>query len=194
MKRRDQLLAIDAGTSGVKVGVFDLEGHSVARSSTSYATDTPRSGWIEQNPNEWWEASCRSIKEAVSQVDAENIRGLCVIGLSPVFVCVDSAGEIIRPAAIWSDQRANDETAELTQCLGPHLAFSSLPRLLWLKRHEPENYRRTRHVFDSFDYLNFKLTGKPVCIPQTGSALTWSADDLVGVGLDPDKIPLLVCP
>lgn len=193
MNKRTHLLAIDVGTSGVKVGIFDLEGHCLSRTGASYVTNTPRPGWIEQHPNEWWEASCHSIKAAVSQVEAANIQALCVTGLSPVFVCVGEAGEVVRPAAIWSDQRAKDETAEMVKRLGPHAAFSSLPRLLWMKRHEPENYQRTRYVFDSFDYLIFKLTGEPVCIPMTGSALPWAADDLTGAGLDPDKIPARVC-
>ncbi len=193
MSKTPLFLAIDLGTSGIRVGVFDAEGRLKTKTGVSYETRAPRPGWVEQNPEAWWVACREALKKAANGVDAAQIEGIGVTGLSPSLVCLDERGAAVRPASIWSDRRAVAEIAELSDRLGPDTAFSPLPRLLWLKRNEPENYRRTQWVFDSFDYLSFKLTGQVIGICPIGDQQSWTVQDLESAGLDPQKFPSRVC-
>lgn len=182
-------LGLDLGTSGLKVGVFDAYGQSVARAEATYVTESPQTGWVEQSPEKWWSAAAGAIKDVARHVDPTQIQGVCVSGQSPALVCLDASGEIVRPASIWSDQRALAEGVEVAERLGPFAAFSLLPRLLWLKRHEPANYHRTSVVFESFDYISFKLTHQVASIGPTGRPSPWSAKHISSIGLDPEKFP-----
>lgn len=193
MNHRHLLLAIDLGTSGVKAGVFASDGSLVAQSGVGYETLTPHPGWAEQEPQAWWDATCRAVSQCVAQCDATRIEGIGLTGLSPSLVCVDKRGEPVRPALIWSDRRVAQEISELTEALGAHLSFTPLPRLLWLKRHEPNSYERTRWVFDSFDYLSFKMTGQAASFCPVGDQLAWSPSDALSAGLALDKFPSRVC-
>jgi xylulokinase len=182
-------LGLDLGTSGLKAGVFDAYGHLVARAQASYVTQSPQNGWVEQNPEQWWAAAVGAIKDVARHVDPTKIQGVCVSGQSPALVCLDASGEAVRPASIWSDQRALAEGFEVAEQLGPLASFSLLPRLLWLKTHEPANYDRTKFVFESFDYISFKLTQQVAAIGPTGGPSSWSAKHIGSIGLDPEKFP-----
>ncbi|CAN5688838.1 xylulokinase [soil metagenome] len=182
-------LGLDLGTSGLKVGVFDANGQLVARAESTYATQAPQTGWVEQNPEKWWSAVAGAIKDVVRHIDVTHMKGLAVSGQSPALVCLDASGEIVRPASIWSDQRALAEGVEVAEQLGALASFSLLPRLLWLKRHEPTNYNRTKYVFESFDYISFKLTHQVASIGPTGRPSPWSAKHIGSLGLDPEKFP-----
>ena len=130
------LLGVDIGSSGVKVGAFDARGRLSAKASMAYPTHNPRPGWVEQDPNAWWAACCRAIREVAAGVETRRIRGVSVVGLSPALVSVDQRGNVVCPAPIWSDQRSVAEIGELTERLGPIAGFSPLPRALWLRRAE----------------------------------------------------------
>lgn len=182
-------LGLDLGTSGLKVGVFDAYGQLVAKAAATYATQSPQTGWVEQDPEKWWAAAASAIKEVVRHIDPSHLRGVSVSGQSPALVCLDASGEIVRPASIWSDQRALPEGVEIAEQLGPLASFSLLPRLLWLKRHEHANYDRTKCVFESFDYISFKLTHQVASIMPTGRPSPWSAEHIRSIGLDPEKFP-----
>jgi xylulokinase len=188
---RAYFIGVDIGTSGIKAGIFDVEGRSVGHSSASYRTDSPRSDWAEQNPGDWWSACRSSIKEAVGETRSEQIQGISVVGLSPSLVCVDAQGEAVRPAPIWSDRRALKESSEIIEVMGPGGAFSLLPLLLWLKRHEPQDYSRTRNALDSFAYLSFKLTGQVTLIRTAFEPPSQEA--IQSLGLDPGLLPARQC-
>ena len=187
MEQEPLFMGIDLGTSGVKVGVFDLEGKLTARGSGRYETYFPRPGWVEQNPTEWWQAACHAIKEALAQVEPSRVQGVSVAGQHPTMVCTDARGDPVRPAILWADWRAEAEWKELSTRLGYETKFTILPRLLWLKRYEPEHYQQTRWVLQSFDYLSFKFTGHPVFIEGILPPIT--LQDLVKSDLDAGKFP-----
>ena len=188
------LLGVDVGTSGTKVGVLDSGGRLLAKAVAGYSTTNPRPGWVEQDPKAWWSACCQAIREVLARVDTNQLRGVGVVGLSPALICVDDRNEPVCPAPIWSDQRAAAEIGELTERIGPFVAFSTLPRALWLQRAEPESYQRTRYFFESFDYISFMLTGEAVTVSPVGLPSPWSRNDIVEIGLDADKFPARFCP
>src|ERR1700722_8134043 len=111
------VLAIDLGTSGVKVGIFDPDGRLVARARMAYKTLRPRPGWVEQEPDSWWRACVTAVREAAGQGDSSNLRALCVTGLAPTLVSVDEHGQVLGPSPIWSDCRATVEVRTLAEGL-----------------------------------------------------------------------------
>lgn len=187
MKKESLFLGLDLGTSGLKVGVFDNRGNRLASANALYETRTPEPGWQEQRPNEWWAACTTATSDVLDKVEASCIRAICVVGQSPALVCVDKDGEPVRPALIWSDQRAAKEGLEVAQRLGPFSHFSLLPRLLWLKRYEPISYHQTHWIFESFEYISFRLTGKIASVAT--SAHVWSDRHISALGLEPEKLP-----
>lgn len=193
MRERNLFLAIDLGTSGVKVGVIDADGWLVTKTGVRYETTTPRPGWVEQDPEAWWAACRAAIKEVAREIDLTQLQSLSVAGLAPALVCLNERGEPVCPAPIWSDRRAEAELAELTERLGYDTIFSLLPRLLWLKRQEGTSYRHTRWVFQPYEYLSFKLTGEAVCIAATEQLRPWSEQDIATSELDRDKFPPRIC-
>ncbi|RMG52091.1 MAG: hypothetical protein D6723_09360, partial [Acidobacteria bacterium] len=193
MDTRQLLLAIDLGTSGVKAGAFDIDGRLVAKRRREYSVASPHPEWAEQDPETWWTACRQAIREVVRTTSADRYHGIAVTGLAPALVCLDERGRPVRPAPIWSDRRAVAEIADLTERLGYDTSFSLLPRLQWLKRHEPEEYRRTRRVCQSFEYLSFKLTGEVVAIAPTDQLRPWSERDIEVAELDVNKFPSRMC-
>ncbi len=187
MEKESLFLGLDLGTSGVKVGVFDIQGNRLAGANAFYETRTPHPGWKEQDPQEWWAACTNATSKALDTIDASAVRAICVVGQSPALVCLDKSAESVRPALIWSDQRAVKEGLAVAQRLGPFAHFSLLPRLLWLKRNEPVAYHQTRWIFESFEYINFKLTGKIASIAT--SEHVWSERHIGALGLEPEKFP-----
>jgi len=193
MDRTNLFLALDLGTSGVKAGAFDNEGHLVAKAGARYEVTTPQPGWIEQEPEVWWAACRKAIKEVAGHVNPTYLEGVCVVGLAPALVCLNEQGSSVRPAPIWSDRRSVAELAELTDRLGYDTTFSLLPRLLWLKRHETTNYHETRSVFQPYEYIGFKLTGENAAVIPTEKLPPWTVQDIEAAGLDREKFPPRVC-
>ncbi len=127
-------------------------------------------GHMEQHPQEWAAALDAVILEVAGKIDRSRVRGIGVSGQQHGFVPLDAAGEVIRPAKLWCDTSTTAECAILTKKLGgPKAAIRqtgnlilpgfTAPKILWLKRHEPANFKRLRHVLLPHDYLNFHLTG-----------------------------------
>ena len=189
MEKATLLLGLDLGTSGVKAGIFDTNGRRLASKEAYYKTTSPRPGWMEQNPEEWWTACAGAIKDVAGRVDSIQIRAISVSGQSPCLVCIDDSGSPVRAASLWSDQRAAAEGAEVAQRLGSIASFSLLPRLLWLKRNEPVEYHRTRWVLESFEYINFKLTGQVASIATSGLTPSLTARHIGAIALEPEKFP-----
>jgi xylulokinase len=165
-------IGIDSGTQSVKAVVLDLEQKKViaeARAPHRLIEGLPV-GHMEQHPQEWTAALDTVIAAVVAQVDAGRVRGIGVSGQQHGFVPLDEKGAVIRPAKLWCDTSTVKECELLTQKLGGakaaikqagllFLPGFTAPKILWLKRHEPQNYRRLRHVLLPHDYLNFHLTG-----------------------------------
>jgi len=165
-------LGIDSGTQSTKAIALDLDTGRVvaeARAPHTLIAGLP-AGHMEQHPAEWTAALDAVIGEVAAKVDRSRVRGIGVSGQQHGFVPLDAKGEVIRPAKLWCDTSTVAECALLTKKLGgtkavirqtglPFLPGYTAPKILWLKRHEPANFKRLRHVLLPHDYLNFHLTG-----------------------------------
>ena len=165
-------IGIDSGTQSVKAVVLDLETRKVvaeARAPHRMIEGLP-AGHMEQHPQEWTVALDQVMTEVASRIDGSRVRGIGVSGQQHGFVALDANGAVIRPAKLWCDTSTTAECALITKKLGGAKAAIRLtgnlilpgftaPKILWLKRQEPENYRRLRQVLLPHDYLNFHLTG-----------------------------------
>lgn len=165
-------IGIDSGTQSVKAVVLDLRTRQVvaeARAPHSLINGLPV-GHMEQQPEDWTAALDSVLSSIAAKIDGTEVRGMGVSGQQHGFVPLDAAGDVIRPAKLWCDTSTTAECDLITRKLGgPKAAIRrtgnlilpgfTAPKILWLKRHEPANYRRLRHVLLPHDYLNFWLTG-----------------------------------
>ncbi len=165
-------IGIDSGTQSVKAVVLDLDTRKVvaeARAPHALIPGLPV-GHMEQHPQEWASALDTVIAAVCAKVDRARVRGIGVSGQQHGFVPLDAAGQVIRPAKLWCDTSTTEECALITKKLGgPKAAIRqtgnlilpgfTAPKILWLKRHEPKNYARLRHVLLPHDFLNLHLTG-----------------------------------
>jgi xylulokinase len=159
------LVGIDVGTTGVKAVAIDPEGEVISRAEREYPLAMPRPGWFEQNPADWVRAA-QEAREALGVEQAAT--GLS--GQMHGLVALDAADEVLRPAILWNDQRTGAECAEIEQRIGLDrlialtgnraLAGFTAPKLLWLRRHEPDVYARIAHVLLPKDYVRLRLTGE----------------------------------
>lgn len=165
-------IGIDSGTQSTKAVVLDLDQRRVvaeSRAPHQLIAGLP-AGHMEQHPQDWVKALDRVVGEVVAKVDAKRICGIGISGQQHGFVPLDENGAVIRPAKLWCDTSTTAECEWLTKKLGgvkavirkaglPFLPGYTAPKILWLKRHEPVNYKRLRHVLLPHDFLNFYLTG-----------------------------------
>src|SRR5580658_6085390 len=165
-------VGVDSGTQSVKAVALDAKTGLVvaeARAPHHLIEGLPP-GHMEQHPQEWVTAMDAAIGEVASRIDRSRVRGIGVSGQQHGFVPLDGAGAVIRPAKLWCDTSTAAECAILTRRLGgptavirktglPFLPGYTAPKVLWLKRREPENFKRLRHILLPHDYLNFHLTG-----------------------------------
>lgn len=179
MPVRDLVIGIDCSTTASKAVVWDAQGRAIAVGRRAYRLSQVRSGWVEQNAGDWWLATTGALAEAVAQVDAARIAGLAITHQRETFVCLDKAGEAIRPAITWMDVRATQEvseygTPEVHRLTGkPPNPTPAWYKLLWLLKHEPETLVRTARVVDVAGYLVQKLTGE--------WATSWACADPLGI-------------
>jgi xylulokinase len=162
------LVGLDVGTTGVKAVAISADGEVLARAEEALPLSSPRPGWAEQDPEDWWRAG----KAALAAVGAERAVAIGLSGQMHGLVALDAADRVIRPAILWNDQRTAAVCAEIEERIGLEqlirltgnraLAGFTAPKLLWLRRHEPEAYQRIRHVLLPKDYLRLRLTGAHV--------------------------------
>jgi xylulokinase len=189
-------IGIDSGTQSTKAVVLDLESGQVvaeARAPHTLIAGLP-AGYAEQHPADWTAALDSVLREVAGRIAGSQVRGIGVSGQQHGFVPLDADGAVIRPAKLWCDTSTTEECAILTRRLGGQRAAIrrigmsflpgyTAPKILWLRRHEPANYRRLRQVLLPHDYLNFYLTGiyRMECGDASGTALLdvrrrrWSA-------------------
>jgi xylulokinase len=165
-------IGIDSGTQSTKAVALDLDSGKVvaeARAPHRLISGLPN-GHMEQHPAEWVAALDTTIGAVAAQIDRTRVLGVGVSGQQHGFVPLDKAGAVIRPAKLWCDTSTTEECAILTKKLGGEKAvirkvgLAILPgftasKILWLKRHEPKNFRKLRHILLPHDYLNYYLTG-----------------------------------
>lgn len=203
------LLGIDLSTTGAKALLIDHDGRVVSSATTPLNLSTPHPLWSEQDPREWWTATTNSIKQALATANASgaDISAIGLTGQMHGLVLLDGEGEVLRPAILWNDQRCGAECdeirarisrAELVQITGNDaLTGFTAPKILWVETHEPEIYRRTRHVLLPKDYIRYKLTGALAMDKADGSGTmlfdlrnrTWSSQILNTLNISPDWLP-----
>jgi xylulokinase len=164
------LLGIDLGTSSVKVVVFAVEGALKGVGMAEYPILTPRLGYAEQDPEQWWRATIIAVREAVEKAGRPEILGIGFSGQMHGLVLLDQRKELVRPAIIWADQRSADLLSELKERVGLSLLAQQcgtapttgflIASLYWLQRFEAETLERAATFLMPKDFLRFKLTGE----------------------------------
>jgi xylulokinase len=196
-------IGLDVGTSGVKALAVSETGEVLASAEEGYALSTPRPGWAEQDPEDWW----RGTQRALERLGASDVSGIGLSGQMHGLVALDADERVIRPAILWNDGRTGAECVEIEERVGFErlvaltgnraLTGFTAPKLLWLRRHEPDAYARIAHVLLPKDYVRLKLCGeRAIDVADASGTLLfdvagrrWS-DEVVGaLELDPAWLP-----
>lgn len=162
-------IGIDLGTSAVKLLLMDSEGKICNIVSKEYPLHFPKSGWSEQNPEDWYEQTVLGIRELLKDADTSQVAGISFGGQMHGLVILDKDDKVIRPAILWNDGRTSKECDYLNQVIGKeklseytaNIAFTGFtaPKILWVKENEPENFARIEKIMLPKDYLAYRLTG-----------------------------------
>lgn len=206
---KDLLVGIDIGTTSTKAIVCDAQGTVLAEASQEYPTHYPQPNWAEQDPEDWWRATCFVLREIFGKqgIDAQRIAGISVSAQAPTVVAVDQTGRPLTMAQLWLDRRSDAECAWLAETIGEE-AIASInggridpyyfaPKLLWSKRHDLANYKITNRFLLCNGYIVHKLTNAfsldisqgPLSLCFDSVNLRWSETLLEQMGLDAAKLP-----
>lgn len=161
-------IGIDLGTSAVKLLLMDGEGNINKIVSKEYPLYFPHSGWSEQKPEDWFEQSVAGIKELTAGCDKKQVAGISFGGQMHGLVTLDENDNVIRPAILWNDGRTGEETKYLNEVIGrdklseytANIAFAGFtaPKILWMKKYEPENFAKIAKIMLPKDYLAYRLS------------------------------------
>ena len=205
-------LGIDVGTGGTRALVIDGQGNVVASASAEHQHfASPKPGWAEQDPRDWWQACGAAVRKALqsSGVRAEDIACVGFSGQMHGAVLLDASDEVVRPALIWCDQRSEAQSLELEKLFGrdvlirltcnPPLTNFTLTKFLWVRENEPQAWARVAHVMLPKDYVRFRLTGERAIdmADASGTLLLdvanrrWSKEVLAKTGIDQKLLPAL---
>jgi xylulokinase len=205
-----KLLGIDVGTGGTRAVLLDELGRVLGAATAEHAPmASPELGWAEQDPRDWWRAACVAIAECVRQAgaSADEIAAVGLSGQMHGLVLLDAAGEVVRPALIWCDQRTEEECRAITERVGakrlidsvanPALTGFTLPKIWWVRAHEPELWSPVRSIMLPKDYVRFKLTrARATDVADASGTLLfdvvnrrWSAEMLQSSDLRPEILP-----
>jgi xylulokinase len=198
------LVGLDVGTSGVKALAVGTDGGVLGRAERGYPLSTPQPGWAEQDPADWATAAV----EALDDLAVDDVAGIGLSGQMHGLVALDADERVLRPAILWNDQRTAAECAEIEERLGLErlveltrnraLTGFTAPKLLWLRRHEPDVYERIAHVLLPKDYVRLALTGERAIDVADASgtllfdvaARRWSQEVLTALELPAAWLPL----
>lgn len=204
------LLAHDLGTSGNKATLYSTEGELVKSCVHSYDMLVSNNNWVEQRPEDFWNAVCISTKELVQDIDVNDIAAISFSGQMMGCICVDKEGRALRNALIWADMRATREEEMIRERISEedfyHLTGHKISpsyggqKLMWVKNNEPEIYENTYKMLNCKDYIILKLTGEFVTEYTDASStnlldlnkLEWSDRLLEVMGIDREKMPALL--
>ena len=206
-------LGIDVGTGGSRALVIDAHGNVVASASAEHQPfASPKPGWAEQDPRDWWKAGGEAVRKALaaSGLGAEEIACVGFSGQMHGAVLLDSSDQVVRPALIWCDQRSEAQCVELEKLFGrqtlirltsnPPLTNFTLTKFLWVRENEPQNWDRVAHVMLPKDYVRFRLTGERAIdmADASGTLLLdvanrkWSREVLAKTGIKETLLPALL--
>ncbi len=161
------LVGLDVGTGGARAVAVNDSGEIVAEAASEYPLNTPRPGWTEQDPEDWWKGA----KEVLAQVaEADEVAGIGLTGQMHGSVFLDSLDRVVRPALLWNDQRTQAQCDRITQSVGeerlisiagnPALTGFQAPKIVWLRDEEPDNFRQVSRLLLPKDYVRLRLTGE----------------------------------
>jgi len=205
-------LGVDIGTGGSRAVLIDERGSVVATATVDHEPfASPEIGWAEQDPRDWWRASAGAIHAVVGSegVNAESIGAIGFSGQMHGSVFLDEADNVIRPALLWCDQRTEKQCVDITEKIGatrlielvcnPAITGFTLPKLLWLRDHEPENWKRVKTVLLPKDYVRLCISGdKASDVADSSGTLMfdvqnrrWSTEILEALEIDPGLLPLV---
>jgi len=201
-------LGLDIGTSAVKAILVTPDGELRATASVPLTLQTPQPGWSEQAPDDWWAATLTALRRLQETASGATIAAIGISGQMHSAVLLDQGGAVVRPALLWSDGRTTEECASLTRAAGgeerlrdwvrnPALEGFTLPKLLWVQRHEPEAWRRVATVLLPKDFIRYRLTGVLATEPSDASGTLlfdparrqWSEELLRVAGLPRTLLP-----
>ncbi len=212
---RELLAAIDVGTSGARAAIFDLDGRRLLEARRAYPTTSARVGWAEQDGRAWRSAAVGALADAVRRLVTQgigrpgDIRAIGLTGQCPSVVLVDAQGEPVGPGLIYRDNRASGEAHALRARFGDvaihrrtgHLpsGFHVVPKLLWLREHEPATFARARTALQPRDLVAATLTGETATdgthaaatLAYDLRAATWDEAFCAEIGLDPGLFPAI---
>src|SRR5437764_14571577 len=204
------LLGIDIGTSGTKTLVCDEDGKVLATAMAEHPISSPKPGWSEQNPEDWWLATCKATKAVLkkAKVKAADVSGIGLSGQMHGSVFLGDGEKALRPALLWNDQRTAEECAEIEQRAGgrealidlvanPALTGFTAPKILWVRKHEPGAWDQVRQVLLPKDYIRYRLSGTYATEVSDASGTLlldvanrrWSRELLEKLEIDPALLP-----
>lgn len=202
-------VGVDLGTSAVKLLLMDENGKIKNIVSKEYSLYFPHPGWSEQKPEDWFEKSMEGIKELTAECDKSQVAGISFGGQMHGLVALDKDDNVIRPAILWNDGRTGKETEYLNEVIGKdklseytaNIAFAGFtaPKILWMKKHEPENFEKIAKIMLPKDYLAYKLSGSFCTDVSDASGMLlmdvknrcWSKEMMDICGITEDKLPKL---
>jgi len=202
-------LGIDTSTTGSKALIIDEGGNVIGAASSPHTLQTPRPLWSEQDPREWWEAVSASIRSVLEKagIGGEQIGAVGLTGQMHGLVLLDEAGNVLRPAILWNDQRTQSQCDEIHARLGREkfiqitgnvaLTGFTAPKILWVKENEPDVYAKAKHVLLPKDYIRLKLTGEYAMDKADGAGTVlfdlkrrdWSDEVLSALGIPRQWMP-----
>ena len=206
------LLGIDIGTSGTKTLVCDDNGAVLATAMAEHPIYSPKPGWSEQNPEDWWRAVCIATRTVLRKAKAKpaDIGGIGLSGQMHGSVFLDDSTKALRPALLWNDQRTVEQCAQIESIAGgrerlielvanPALTGFTAPKILWVRQHEPQIYAKTKHILLPKDYIRFRMTGEYATEVSDASGTllldvvnrTWSGSLLSLLEIDAALMPRL---
>src|SRR5512142_2945913 len=163
-------LGIDTSTTGSKALILDERGKVRGVASSPHTLQSPKPLWSEQNPEEWWHATAASIRSVLNKtgVESEEIEAVGLTGQMHGLVLLDKAGQVLRPAILWNDQRTQSQCDEIHTRIGKArfiqitgnvalTGFTAL-KILWVQENEPEVFAKAKHLLLPKDYLRYRLT------------------------------------
>lgn len=203
------VLGVDVSTTATKAVLVDPAGTVRGVSAAEYGVSMPRPLWSEQAPAVWWDAAQSAILGVLAStgVTGADVEAVGLTGQMHGAVLLDSAGAVLRPAILWNDQRTGTECDEIREAVGADRLIAitgndaitgfTAPKLLWVRRHEPDSWARLAQVLLPKDYLRYRLTGEYAMDKADGSgtilfdlaARNWSPELLAALGLDPAWLP-----
>ena len=202
-------IGIDLGTSAAKLLLMDELGNIKNVVSKEYPLEFPQPGWSQQNPEDWKKAVTEGIPELLTGFNADDLAGIGCGGQMHGLVVLDKDDNVIRPAILWNDGRTTEETDYLNQVIGKadlekytaNIAYAGFtaPKILWVKKNEPENFARIAKIMLPKDYLAYRLTGVNCTDYSDASGMLlldvehkcWSKEMCEICGISADMLPQL---